>query len=72
MEAFAMRPTTITSMVQGMGAFIDQDNLKAPKDLMQLGVVMRNGRPQRIERRRTLGGVDGTAWGVCAVDIKGQ
>ena len=55
----AMRPTTITSMVQGMGAFIDQDNLKAPKDLMQLGVVMRNGRPQRIERARTLGGVEG-------------
>ena len=54
----AMRPTTITSMVQGWGLH-RPGQPRAPKDLMQLGVVMRNGRPQRIERARTLGGVDG-------------
>lgn len=42
-------------MVQGMGGFIDVNNLTAPENPRAMGVAMRDGRSEMLQRPRRNG-----------------
>ena len=54
-QSLAWRSTTGIAEVVGMGAYIDQTKLTLPEDPSEMGMVMRNGRRERINRPRATG-----------------
>ena len=52
--SLAFRCTTKTAMVQGVGGFIDSQNLKVP-EVKEMGFIMKNGRLTRMDRPRRNG-----------------
>ena len=52
----AFRSSTKKQMVEGVGGYIDPDNMRMPEDPSQMGVTIRRGVIVRVERPRRTGG----------------
>jgi len=53
------RPHAAPQFVEGLGGFIDEDNMRMPEDPAQMGVTLRAGAVVRVDRPRRDGG---TMW----------
>ena len=53
--SLAFRTSSQQQAVSGMGAYIDARKMTVPKDPADMGMIMRNGRRERIDRDRRLG-----------------
>ena len=53
--SLAFRCSTRKGMVEGIGAFIDPNNLTVPENPSDMGFIMKNGRLTRMERPRRNG-----------------
>ena len=53
--SLAFRTSTLTSMVTGVGGFINPGDMQAHVRPRPMGVVMKNGRMMRLNRPRNMG-----------------
>jgi hypothetical protein len=53
--SLAFRTSSKTAMVQGVGGFINPDAMQAAERPREMGVIMKNGRMQRLNRPRATG-----------------
>ena len=54
-QSLAWRSTTAIAEVVGMGAYINPNNMTVPEDPNDMGMVMRNGRRERVSGPRRTG-----------------
>ena len=53
--SLAFRTSSKTSMIQGIGGFINPGEMQAAERPREMGVIMKNGRLQRLNRPRAAG-----------------
>ena len=53
--SLAFRSSTNKAFVEGLGGFIDSDNMRVPEDPSTMGVTLRHGAVRRVDRPRRCG-----------------
>ena len=54
-QSLAWRTSSSISNVVGMGAYIDPTKTTVPRNPAEMGMIMRNGRRERVNRARKMG-----------------